>query len=70
MVILDAYTAHSESKIYTGVKSKARQLVLGDIDQPPRQSGFAAYRATVDVEKMKSDSDVLWLLEKPSLNIW
>lgn len=39
-------------------------------DKPPQQTGFAAYRATVDVEKMKTDPDISWLLEKPSLNIW
>jgi salicylate hydroxylase len=36
----------------------------------PLHNGFAAYRATVDVEKMKADSQVAWLLEKPALNIW
>jgi salicylate hydroxylase len=32
--------------------------------------GFAAYRATVDVDLLKSDPDTAWLLEKPALNIW
>jgi salicylate hydroxylase len=53
-----------------GVKSTARKLVLGGIDDPPQASGFAAYRATVNVEKMKADPEIAWLLEKPSLNIW
>lgn len=53
-----------------GVKSKARQVILGGADVPPTPTGFAAYRATVKVEKMKADSDVSWLLGKPSLNIW
>ncbi|KFY25049.1 hypothetical protein V491_01919 [Pseudogymnoascus sp. VKM F-3775] len=53
-----------------GIKSAARKLVLEGEDKPPQQTGFAAYRATVDVEKMKTDPDISWLLEKPSLNIW
>lgn len=36
----------------------------------PIRTGFAAYRATVDVEKMRDDPDTAWLLEKPALNIW
>ena len=55
---------------YSGVKSIARKLVLGGVDTPPMATGFAAYRATVDVNKIKVDPDVAWLLEKPSLNIW
>jgi len=53
-----------------GVKSGARALVLGGSDVPPHLTGFAAYRATVNVEKMKADPDVSWLLDTPSLNIW
>ncbi|KFZ11099.1 hypothetical protein V501_04900 [Pseudogymnoascus sp. VKM F-4519 (FW-2642)] len=53
-----------------GVKSAARKLVLEGEDKPPQPTGFAAYRATVDVEKMRSDPAISWLLEKPSLNIW
>ncbi|CZR66995.1 related to salicylate hydroxylase [Phialocephala subalpina] len=53
-----------------GIKSAARQLVLGGRDQKPKPTGFAAYRATVDVEKILADPDVVWLLEKPSLDIW
>lgn len=32
--------------------------------------GFAAYRAVVDVGKMRRDPDLSWILEKPALNIW
>ncbi|RFU34075.1 hypothetical protein B7463_g2329, partial [Scytalidium lignicola] len=53
-----------------GVKSAARKFVLGGVDISPKITGFAAYRSTVDVEKMNKDPDVSWLLEKPSLNIW
>lgn len=54
----------------TGVKSLARGKVLGGDDQPPRRTGFAAYRATVDVEKMKAHADTAELLDKPGLNLW
>jgi len=33
-------------------------------------TGFAAYRATVDTEKIKSDPDTAWLLDNPGLNLW
>jgi len=48
----------------------AREIVLGGVDQPPRRTGFAAYRATVDVEKMKAFPDTAEILAKPNLNLW
>lgn len=57
------------TNMFLGVKSAARSLILGSI-QKPQHTGFAAYRATVDVQKIASDPDISWLLEKPSLNIW
>lgn len=40
------------------------------MDQKPKLTGFAAYRATVDARNIKADPEISWLLEKPSLNIW
>lgn len=53
-----------------GVKSAARELVLDGVDQPPRMTGFAAYRATVDVEEMRRDPDTAPFLSNPALNLW
>ncbi|KAF2704919.1 FAD/NAD(P)-binding domain-containing protein [Pleomassaria siparia CBS 279.74] len=53
-----------------GIKSDARKLVLGGVDQPPREAGFAAYRAMVDTDKLKDDPDVSWLLDNPGQNLW
>ncbi|KAJ6020092.1 hypothetical protein N7499_003383 [Penicillium canescens] len=53
-----------------GIKSVARTVVLGGVDVTFQKPGFAAYRATVDVERMRKDPDVSWVLEKPGLNIW
>ena len=53
-----------------GVRSIAREKVLTFADKPALRTGFAAYRATVDVERMKEDPNISWLLEKPGLNIW
>ncbi|KAF2658580.1 salicylate hydroxylase [Lophiostoma macrostomum CBS 122681] len=53
-----------------GVKSEARKVVLKGDDQAPQRAGFAAYRAIVDTEMMKSDPDVSWLLDNPSQNLW
>lgn len=33
-------------------------------------TGFAAYRATVDTDKMKADPSISWILETPNLNVW
>ncbi|KIW23274.1 uncharacterized protein PV07_11485 [Cladophialophora immunda] len=53
-----------------GVKSIGRTKVLGGVDQPPLRTGFAAYRATVDVEEMKAHPELVELLAKPGLNLW
>lgn len=53
-----------------GIKSVARRIVLGGEDMAFRKPGFAAYRATVDVERMRNDPEVSWILERPALNIW
>lgn len=44
--------------------------MLGGIDQAPKRTGFAAYRATVDVEKMKAYADTAEVCAKPVLNLW
>ncbi|KAG0650132.1 FAD-dependent monooxygenase 4 [Hyphodiscus hymeniophilus] len=81
---VDAYDAERatvlvmDGKSYTGdlviaadgVKSLGRQAILKENDQPPTKTGFAAYRATVDIKKMKAAPELAWLIEKPSLNIW
>ncbi|KAF2691756.1 FAD/NAD(P)-binding domain-containing protein [Lentithecium fluviatile CBS 122367] len=53
-----------------GIRSEARRVVLGGVDQAPQKPGYAAYRAMVDVELMKGDPDVEWLLESPGQNLW
>jgi salicylate hydroxylase len=55
---------------YLGIKSKARESIHSTIDHWPRYTGFAVYRATVDVKKIKEDPQIAWILEKSSLNIW
>jgi salicylate hydroxylase len=53
------------------VKSIARDRVVTHNNVPPTlTTGFAAYRATVNVEKMREDPDTAWLLESPSLHLW
>ncbi|TLD23150.1 hypothetical protein PspLS_07108 [Pyricularia sp. CBS 133598] len=53
-----------------GVKSIARDTLQAAQAEEPDFTGFAAYRATVDTEKIASDSEIAWILDKPSLNIW
>ncbi|KAJ5474648.1 hypothetical protein N7475_004214 [Penicillium sp. IBT 31633x] len=71
-IILENGDPHSADLIVAadGVKSVARGI-LGESDKPAvNKTGFAAYRATVDVERIKEDPELSWLLEKPALNIW
>jgi hypothetical protein len=53
-----------------GIRSGARATILGSLEPQAPSTGFAAYRATVDVEKMKAHPELCWILEKPALNIW
>ena len=55
---------------YAGIKSIARDIVGGASQGEPKPTGFAAYRATVDVEKMKKIPELNWILQKPGLNVW
>ncbi|KAF2496526.1 FAD/NAD(P)-binding domain-containing protein [Lophium mytilinum] len=52
-----------------GIKSRARKAIHPNLCQDPQFNGFAAYRATVDVQKMQKDPEIAWILEKPSLNL-
>lgn len=54
----------------TGVKSFARSLVSTSGKGVPKPTGFAVYRATVDVDKMRRRPELRWILEKPDLNLW
>ncbi|KAF6805725.1 salicylate hydroxylase [Colletotrichum sojae] len=53
-----------------GVKSVARCLVPSGHGHGPKYTGFAVYRATVDVNKMRRIPEISWLLEKPGLHVW
>ncbi|KAL1968737.1 hypothetical protein VTN77DRAFT_1563 [Rasamsonia byssochlamydoides] len=53
-----------------GVKSTARKEVLGGADKPPQRTGFAVYRAVVDIDRIRADPETAWLLEKPAFNLW
>ncbi|KAL3475747.1 hypothetical protein BJX99DRAFT_229213 [Aspergillus californicus] len=53
-----------------GIKSIARNYVSHDMRATPKPTGFAVYRATVDVEKLREIPEISWILEKPALNIW
>ena len=71
-VVLENGDVHEADLVIAsdGVKSAARELVLDGVDRPPRMTGFAAYRATIDVEDMKRDPDTAALLSNPGLNLW
>jgi len=71
-LILDDGSKHTADLIVAadGIKSQARKAILGARDRPPEPAGFAAYRATVPAEKMRSDPGLSWLLEKSGLHCW
>lgn len=58
------------AKRMTGIKSVARNIILDGKRMPFQKPGFAAYRAVVDVNRMRNDPEVSWILERPALNIW
>ncbi|OAR02357.1 hypothetical protein LLEC1_02451 [Akanthomyces lecanii] len=53
-----------------GIKSLARSTILGGKPSPPLNTGFAAYRATVDTSRMREHADLRWLVESPNINLW
>ena len=53
-----------------GLKSLARPLVSPSGRGVPKDTGYAVYRATVDVQKMRQIPEIAWILEKPNLNLW
>ncbi|KAF2192355.1 FAD/NAD(P)-binding domain-containing protein [Zopfia rhizophila CBS 207.26] len=71
-IMLDDGSVHRADLIIgaDGLKSEARKIVLDGEDQPPQRTGFAAYRAMVDVKRMSSDPDTAWLLDNPGQNCW
>lgn len=56
--------------VLSGVKSTARNIVAPNGRGAPKCTGYAVYRATVDVEKMRAIPEISWLLEQPNLNLW
>lgn len=52
------------------MKSTARSIVAPNGRGAPKYTGYAVYRATVDVAKMREIPEISWLLEQPNLNLW
>ena len=53
-----------------GVKSAAREYIPAGPRAVPQPTGFAVYRATVDVGKVREIPELGWILEKPAINVW
>ncbi|KAK1996669.1 FAD binding domain-containing protein [Colletotrichum falcatum] len=53
-----------------GLKSSARGLLPSNQVASPNYTGFAVYRATVDVAKMRKIPEVAWILDKPGVHMW
>lgn len=52
------------------MKSTARSIVAPNGRGAPKYTGYAVYRATVDVAKMREIPEISWVLEQPNLNLW
>ncbi|KAI1505315.1 hypothetical protein F5X99DRAFT_430557 [Biscogniauxia marginata] len=53
-----------------GIRSLAREIISPGPVGAPKDTGFAAYRATVEVENMKQFPELAWVIENPNINIW
>ncbi|KAI5919535.1 hypothetical protein F4810DRAFT_687246 [Camillea tinctor] len=53
-----------------GIRSLAREIVNPGPIGAPKDTGFAAYRATVEFEKIKKFPELAWVMETPNINIW
>ncbi|QKX60295.1 uncharacterized protein TRUGW13939_07438 [Talaromyces rugulosus] len=71
-IILEDGNIHGADLVVAadGIHSVARKLVLGGQDMVFQQSGLAAYRTIVDVNRMRDDPEVSWVLDRPSMNVW
>lgn len=64
------YVSGLISPCNVGVKSVARNLLPSNQVEATNYTGFAVYRATVDVSKMRKIPEIAWILEKPGLHVW
>ncbi|KAK1960806.1 FAD binding domain-containing protein [Colletotrichum sublineola] len=53
-----------------GLKSSARRLLSSNRVASPIYTGFAVYRATLDVSKMRKIPEIAWILDKPGVHLW
>ncbi|KAJ1334978.1 salicylate hydroxylase [Microdochium nivale] len=56
--------------VANGIKSTAHESLGRETTNSAYQTGFAAYRATVDVDKIRADKELAWVTENPNLNLW
>ncbi|KXJ85344.1 hypothetical protein Micbo1qcDRAFT_223413 [Microdochium bolleyi] len=56
--------------VANGIKSTAHEALGHGTTNGAYQTGFAAYRATVDVDKIRADKELAWVTENPNLNVW
>ena len=53
-----------------GVKSTARSYVVPEEEGRPQETGYSAYRAMVEAEKITQHEDLAWILQNPVVNLW
>ncbi|KAJ9602227.1 hypothetical protein H2200_013347 [Cladophialophora chaetospira] len=67
----DGATIHTDLIVAAdGIRSPARQSLLGDRDKRLIGCGLAAYRAAIAVEDILADPETSWVAESGSLNLW
>lgn len=53
-----------------GINSIARAYVVSEEEGKPQETGYSAYRAIVEAEKIMQHEDLAWILQKPVQNLW
>ncbi|KAJ5618514.1 hypothetical protein N7528_006625 [Penicillium herquei] len=53
-----------------GVNSLARANVPRALESTPHITGFATYRAEIDIDKMREDPELAELVDRSSMNLW
>ncbi|KAK1579950.1 FAD binding domain-containing protein [Colletotrichum navitas] len=53
-----------------GLKSSARSLLPSNMVASPTYTGFAVYRATLDVGKIRKIPEINWIIAKPGVHMW
>ena len=70
VVAVKALDCRGVSNLGIGVRSLARQRMLGTQDAPEEKAEFMAYRCFAEIAELLRDPDLSWLVKEPHQNCW